>query len=403
MVYLVRGGFWSILAQIVTSLAIFGFAVIVARYLPKEVYGQYKYILAIVGLLATFSLTGLGNSVFQSVARGFDGALVEGFWINIRWSILVFLSAGVLSIYYLTQGNNTLAFGVLIGGSLSPFITSANFGSIFLNAKKDFRGVSIYFEITKILFSVGVLTLTIFLTHNPFILAAVYFISNAIVILWLYLRVIHIYAPIREKIEPGMLTYGKHLSLMGILGGITSKIDQILLFHFVGPIQLAIYSFAVAIPEQIKGPLKMLNNMIKAKFVNQSDDSIRAGMRNKMLLLFVSILIFVVTYILLAPYIYKFFFPNYVSAVIYSQIYVLSMFGLVFYPIGSYFMAKQKLREQYIGNIVISLFQIFVMVVGVIVWGLLGLIISRVIIKIAGGYFSYLIYKLSFLSKRTDI
>src|SRR5450631_2149615 len=85
MLYLATGGFWSTTAQIITSAGTFVFAIIVAHFLSKEVYGEYKYVLSVVALLSIFSLT-LGTAVFQSTARGFVGALREGFWQNIRWS-----------------------------------------------------------------------------------------------------------------------------------------------------------------------------------------------------------------------------------------------------------------------------------------------------------------------------
>ena len=395
MVYLTRGGFWSIVGQAVTSLIVFGFAVLVARLLPKEVYGQYKYIIAVVAILSSFSLTGIGTAVFQSVARGFDGALFEGFWLNIRWSVLIFLGALALAIYYFLQGNLTLAFGVLIGGSFSPFLSSANLSGLFLSAKKDFARFSIYFDILENIIAIGALAITILLTHNPLILVAVYFIGNTLATYWLYRRVIRIYKPDPAKTDPEMLTYGKHLSLMSILGGISGNIDQILLFHFVGPTQLALYNFAIAIPDQTKGPLKTINTMMQAKFVNRSSEEIHAGMKNKMFWLFVSSAIFIAIYIFLAPYFYKFFFPNYLDAVFYSQIYVVSILAISFNPAGSYLLAKKKVREQYVSNIVLSLTQIALMVAGVVLWGLLGLVVARVIFRISGAYFIHLLYTYS--------
>ncbi len=392
MVYLASGSFWSIFTQIIESIAIFTFAVIVARYLPKEIYGQYKYIIAFVAILSTFSLTGIGTSVFQSVARGFDGSLREGFWTNIRWSVLIFLGALVLAAYYFTQGNTTLAFGLLIGGSLSPFLTSFNLGGVFLNAKKDFRRSALYFGIVETLFSVGALIITIFLTHNVLILVAVYFLSNTLATIFLYWRTVRVYNPDPTKTDSGMLTYAKHLSLMGVLSGIAGNIDKVLLFHFVGPIQLAIYSFAIAIPDQTKGPFKMLNTMLQAKFVNRSDEEIHVGMKNKMLWLAISSVAFVVAYILLAPYFYAFFFPNYIDAVIYSQIYSISMIGMIVAPAGSYFFAKKKIKEQYSNSIATSVIQIFTLVIGVMWWGLVGLIVARVLTRIGGSVVIYFLY-----------
>ena len=160
--------------------------------------------------------------------------------------------------------------------------------------------------------------------------------------------------PDKTKTDKGMMRYAKHLSFMKILGGIANNIDKVLLFHFVGPIQLAIYSFAIAIPDQTKGPLKMLNTMIQAKFVTRTDESIRASMRNKMIWLAISSIAFIALYILIAPYFYGFFFPNYMDAVLYSQIYVVSMLGMIVSPAASYLVAKKKVKKQYTNRITMS-------------------------------------------------
>lgn len=395
MVYLAKGGFWSTSAQVINSLLVFGFAILVAHFLPKDVYGQYKYILATVALLGSFSLTGLGTAVFQSVASGFDGALRQGFIANLKWSAVMFLGAFGLAAYYFLQGNTTLAIGVLVGGSLSPFLTSANLAGTYLNAKKDFARANIYFGIIENLVAIGALIIAVLLTKDPLVLAIVYFVGNLLATWLIYRRVVSLYHPDPTKTDPGMMTYAKHLSLMGVLTTIAGNIDQVLLFHFVGPVELALYNFAIAIPDQTKGPLKALNTMMQAKFATRPDEEIRAGMKSKMLFLFISSVLFIVVYALLAPFIYGFFFPNYKDAVFYSQIYAISMLSIAFAPAASYLAAKKRVREQYVVNIGASVIQITVMVVGVIFWGLLGLVVARVIIKIAGNYLVHLIYSVS--------
>lgn len=392
MVYLASGGFWSVLGQIATALMVLGFAMLVARYLPKDVYGQYKYVIAVVALLSTFSLNGLGTAVFQSVASGFEGALQEGFWANIRWSAAVFLGALGVAAYYFIAGNNTLAIGILIGGSLSPFLTSANLANSFLAAKKDFRRSNLFFSVYENFFAVGALAITVLLTNNPLILVAVYFAGNTLTTLFLYQRVKRIYTPDADKRDGGTLSYSKHLSLMGILSGIAGNIDQILLFHFVGPAQLAIYNFAIAIPDQTKGPLKNLNTMVQAKFVNRSSVEIKAGIWSKMLILLLSTLIFIALYILIAPYLYSILFPKYAGAAFYSSIYILSLISAVVAPAGSYLIAKKRVQEQYILNVGGSLLQIILMAVGVIWAGLVGLVLARVATRLANTLLTFWLY-----------
>src|SRR3989338_6310130 len=66
MVYLAKGGFWFTLAQTVVSLSSFFLAVAFAQFVTKEAYGQYKYILSIVGLLGAFTLSGLPSAFLFS-------------------------------------------------------------------------------------------------------------------------------------------------------------------------------------------------------------------------------------------------------------------------------------------------------------------------------------------------
>lgn len=61
MVYLAKGGFWLTTGQGVASLASLVLAIAFANLLPKEAYGNYKYILAVVGVLTLFGLTGIGQ------------------------------------------------------------------------------------------------------------------------------------------------------------------------------------------------------------------------------------------------------------------------------------------------------------------------------------------------------
>lgn len=393
MVYLFRGSFWSTVAQIGTSACTFALAIIVSRYVPKEAYGIYKYILSIVAVISTFSLTGLSTAVFQSVAAGFDGALQEGFRKNLRWSALVFLGSLAVAIYYFVLHNNTLAMGVLLGGCLSPFLVSANLAGSFLGGKKDFYRQSLYFGLWGSGIPIVALIGAIFVSTNPLWLVIVFCIANTLSSVYFYKRTLNLYRPDPAKKDPGMMTYSKHLSFLGILGGIAGNLDQILLFHYVGAAELAIYNFATAILDQTGGPLKTVTGMITSKYAAHTDKNISENIWNKVWWLLALGVAIIVVYIPLAPFIYAFLFPGYVEAVPYSQVYALSMISVVFSPFGAYLTAKKKIKEQYIGTIFNYLLQIAVMAVAVIGWGLWGLIIARVLLRTLGSLPTLLLYR----------
>jgi O-antigen/teichoic acid export membrane protein len=393
MVYLASGGFWSTVGQIVVSLCALALSVVLARYLSQDNYGDYRYVLSVVAILGTFSLGGLSTAVFQSVARGFNGALREGFRLDIRWSGVIFVGSLVIGGYYLLHGNMVLGVGILVGGLLSPFISGAQLAPQFLAAKKDFARQNIYGGMwNNLLPTIAVIVAAIF-TQNVIVVVVVYFAASTVTALYFYYRTLRIYHSDSASKDPEMLSYSKHMSLMGILSGIAGNIDSLLVFHFVGAPALAVYSFATGVVDQGKGPLKNLDNMVQAQFVNRDSAGIQGGMGGKIGRLFLFSLVCVIVYVFLAPYVYGLLFPNYLAAIPYSQVYSLTLLAVTFWPAASYLKAKKRVREQYIGTITNSIILILFIAIGVIVWGVWGLIFAKVLSTLLGWCINYALYR----------
>ena len=392
MVYLASGGFLSLVSQVTALCGALALAVMVSHYVPKTSYGEYKYVLSIIALLSSFSLNGIGAAVLQSAAQGFDNALHKGFWANLRWSFVVFTGALVMALYYFSAGNITLAAGILIGGSLSPFLASASLFSPFLAGKKDFVHQTL-FSIGDNLIPIGLMIGTVMLTGNPLILIVVYFIANTLAALFFYRRTKIMYAQSVQKHDKTMLRYSKHLSTMGILGGIAENIDQILLFHFVGGAQLAIYNFAIAIPNQMRTPIKNIDAMLQARFVNRTAEEIKDSMWNKIFWYFISVIALAAAYFFIAPYIFKFLFPQYLDAVRYSQIYVLWIIALAFDPVNSYISSRKNVEALYASTITYSLSKIALLFVGALFWGLMGVIVARIATHFIAVVLNYVLYR----------
>jgi O-antigen/teichoic acid export membrane protein len=392
MVYLASGGMWSIVGQFVAAVVALSVSVAFAHWVPKEVFGNYKFILSVVGILSIFSLSNLGTAVAQSAARGYDGALIEGFKNNLRWSVLVFAGAVALGAYYAFNGNMSLALGILLGGCATPFLSGANLAGSFLNGKQDFPRATIYFGIIGVIVPAATLIATIFLTSNVLILVSVFFLSNLLVDTLLYMRTAKLFHVRGAKFDPLMLSYGKHLSAMGVIGGIAGGIDQLLLFHYAGAVNLAIYAFAIGIVDQAKGPVKVLDKMMQARFSNRRTSHIEQSIENKMLWMLGAGIGFIAMFYVLAPWIYGLLFPTYPEAVAFARVYALGWIAVGTIPIGSYFVAHKKIREQYMLGVGGSIIQIAFMTVGVVGWGLWGLVLARVLANVATTFFMLILY-----------
>lgn len=391
MVYLTRGVTYSVIGQGTGLVASLALAVVVSHVIPKESYGMYKYVLSIVAMLSIFSLNSIGNAVFQSAAQGFDGALLRAFWVNIRWSAGIFAGTLVLSGYYFFMGQHTLAIGILIGGSLSPFLSSASLFSSFLAGKKDFYRVMLYAifdNVVPILIFIGV----IFLTTNPIALVATYFLTNTAAALYFYRRTVQLYHARMHVHDADLVGYSKHLSLMGVLSGIAANIDQVLIFHFLGGAPLAVYSFATAIPEMVKGPLKNISVMMQPQFVKRTGEEIRSGMNRKLFWMAAGSVCITGAYIVAAPLIFHTFFPAYVDAIRYSQLYALWILTSALDPVATYLVARRLTAELYVNSAVSAIFGIASILVGVLMWGLIGVIFARITTRVVVALTNYGLY-----------
>lgn len=392
MIYLARGGLSSIIVQAAGIIASLALAVAVSHFVPKESYGVYKYILSIVAILSLFSLNSIGGAVFQAAAQGFNGALVRAFWANIRWSVGIFGGALALAAYYFFMGNTTLAAGILIGGSFSPLLASASLFSSFLGGKKDFYRQAIYGAVDTIV-PICILIGVVLLTSEPIILVVTYFATNTAAAFYFYRRTVEAYRMKDQAHDETMLHFSKHLSLMGVINGIANYIDQILIFHFLGGAQLAVYSFATAIPDQLKSPTKNIGAILQPRLVEYSGSQIQKNMGRKLFLMLIGGASITVLYIAVAPYLFNFFFPKYMEAVWYSQLYALWILTIALDPVSTYLVARKLTNELYINTVIYSLFQLIGITIGVLLWGIAGVIVARIITRIAVSATNYILYR----------
>jgi len=406
--YIFHGMSWSIVGQTAAVLSSLALSVVLSHAVSKEIYGTYKYVLSFVAILSVLSLNNVGGAVFQSVARGFDGALKEGFRVNLHWSIAIFAGAVAAGAYYFFAHNLTLAFAILIGGCISPFITSANIFGAYLGAKKDFARQTLYMDVWGNAIPVALLIATAYVSPRVVSLVAAYFIGNAAVALYFYFRTRRVYGVKKDAAtDPHMIAYGKHISVIGVLAGIAGNVDKLLLFHYVAASELAVYAFATGILDQLKGPIKTLDTMMQARFATRTDADLQSGIPSKMLWMFLFSIITVLAFIAVAPVLYRLLFPAYLEAVPYARVYAFSLLGITFYPIASYIVAKsiesnRRLRDQYLLIVIPSIIQIAAIFVGILGWGLWGLVVARVASSFATGLVTILIY-LTLIRGRTEI
>lgn len=117
-------------------------------------------------------------------------------------------------------------------------------------------------------------------------------------------------------------------------------------------------------------------------------------MFHKVFILGIIITLVVFVYLLLAPLVYKIFFPKYIESIFYSQIYAISIIAitLLYLPFSA-LQAQVATKELYFLNFWNSLVQIILLIIFIYFWGILGAIISRVISRFLNLIFSFILLK----------
>lgn len=375
--YLAKGSFWLNFNFIISSALAFVLYIIMGNFLPKEVYGTYQYILSLSTIFTAFSITGMGSAITQSVARGNEGDFIKSILPQIKWSILSSSLAIITGLYYLIQGNNTLFVTLIIVAILLPITNSTNTYIAYFTGKKDFKKTFLYNTIFNTIYTT-IMVVTILVTKNPINIVLSYFVTTSIINTILYLRTIKISKP-NQITDSDTLSYAKHLSLMNILGTLVSKIDSIVVFHYLGATNLAIYTFAKIIPEKFSGLFKSFGTIAFPKFSEKNIDDIRENITKKTLVFLFSALLFSLFYILIAPVLFKVFFPQYLNSVLYSQVISLTLIASAA-SLPTYALMAQKLKKRlYFLNTVSPVLQLGIIVIMAHFWGIWGIILSKII------------------------
>lgn len=379
MIYLAKGGFWLSFGQTISSLFSFLLAIAFAHFLSQNEYGIYKYIMSIASIVWALSLSGIGTAIVQSVAQGLEGSLKDGFKESLKWSILTVISSIAIGIYYLVKGNLTIFFALIIVALFSPLLNSSGLYATYLTGKQNFKKSTLYWLYVNI-FSTITLLITVIFIQKALVLVFAYFVSNTIGNTFFYLYTLKKYQP-NNNTEPHTLSYGKHLSAMNIIDAIAQQIDKILIFQLLGSAPLAIYSFALALPEQIRGLLKGIARLALPKFSTQSIKDLQKNIPQKSITLSLGVVLIIIVYIIAAPFLYKFIFPQYIDAVKYSQVLSITMLGIITTLPQTALQAKRYTKELYIGNMSSNIFQIIANIVLISQYGLWGIVMARIVSK----------------------
>lgn len=397
MIYLSKGGFWSLLEKIFSSSRATILAIIFGNFLSPTIYGTYKYIISVANSFNSISLSGTDVAVTQGVARGKEGIFKSAVILNLRWGIAIFIAAFSASIYYFINHNNTLAITLLLVAIVSPITNSLNFYPAFLIGRKLFKEKT-HFNTISEFFLATALIIGIFTTHSPIVLSSIYILTTSATAAFFYFYIIKHFKPNNED-DPKLLNFSKHLSLMNVFTTVASYLDKILIFHYLGAVQTAVYTFSLSAPDQITGIIRNpLINLIQPKLSKSSLVTVRHAIIKKTIMLLILLIPIVIIYYFAAPFIFQILFPLYTKSINFSQIYALSILFIPQIFMNEMLNTHGKTRELYWIKLVVNPIKIISLIFLIPKFGILGAIFSILLSKIVSVFILlYIFFKKTYL------
>jgi O-antigen/teichoic acid export membrane protein len=370
-----------------------------ARYVPRSVFGDYKYIFSVFGMFAFLALPGMGSSLTRSVARGFDGSYRKAFWIIWKASFLITIAGLAVAIFFLARSNYHLAFLFAITAILMPLVEGTGSWKGFFDAKKDFKSKAIFLTIQDILVFFFVI-FTILLIHTFSISATLKVLLIIVAIIGGQATInLPIVRSILKKIsaraleDPPMVSYGLHLTMATIPSAIANYIDSVLIYAYLGPVSLAIYSFAIIPTNQLKDLLAIAASLAFPKFSNQSPEHAKHKLPKKLLRASIFTLWIIFLYIVCAPWLFKIFFPLYTDSVVYAQVFSLSLALFPLALLGTAIEAEGSIKKMYIYKTTSPLIQIVALGALIPFFGIWGAIIGKMLGRIVNQLFLFFYYR----------
>ncbi len=379
MVYLFQASFWNNINSFFISLFSLGLYILYAHFLSKESYGTYQYLLSFFSIATAFTLTGMNTSVARAIAQGYDGTLRASIPIQIKYGSIPFLGAIGFAVYYYVGGNHLIAMGLVVIGVLTPLLYAYNSYNSYFIGKKDFRSATIYSTSSNV-FYYGALGLAAILSGSPLILLGINLGVQTLLHVVFY-RIMLRRERLNDRVDAQALAYGMHLSAMGAFGSVAAQVGSIFIFHFLGAVPLALYSFAGSVPDRLGNLFfKFLGSALLPKYAERTIHEIRSTMFSKMGWAFLAGSVIALCYVALAPFFFAIFFPTYMQAVPYSMLCAIGLaLAAPLYLPTTALAALQNTRGLYIYNIVMPIVQIVFLLIGIFTFGLWGYIIAHLL------------------------
>ena len=361
---------------------------LMARWLPRNTMGEFRYVLAVFGIAGMFSLSGLFSSVIRGVAKGDTVIARVALKRILSFSPLgsLLLAGAALERYFIAH-EPMVALALGIAAVVFPLYSlSGLYGPILTGKEEIKRLVSI--AIANNLTFALCFFLVIWQSKELIPVTLAYFIFDIL------FRGATTIIEMRRLPMKGdatkHLTLGSHLTAIGVFQTLASQLDSILLQRFAGYGMLANYSIASLIPEQMKDFVNAMSGIVLRRFSQRENNAktLRETRRHFVTVVALSVA-FILAYAAVVPFVLPWLFPQYRNEVLPSIVYAIGLVGLASIVGLNYFQAHNQIQRLWVFYIVNTILQIGSNLALIPFFGAWGAVLSKTGTRLLSVGFSF--------------
>lgn len=366
-----------------------------ARALTIEQYGEYQFILNVIGILTVSTLTEFNNTLMQSIARGYTGSFRRLFPYPLIGSLGGSCALVLFALWYgLRHDHQDMMICFLIAAFFFPLMHGLTLWRGLRIGEKNFSGFA-KIEMTGMLLSqLSIIAITQFYGGQYIGVLLAFMGFPALINLIMLWRIKHLLTD-KNRAEDRVVKHGTQSSLYVSLSTASIYFDKLLLFFFLPPSSLALFTAADRFADLLRTGVQDVATALAPKFAESESYSSRLHKFFKIFYVLFGIILMIFAFTLLPWIIVLIYGEAYKEAIPYAQILVFSV-ALGNLASMQFRYIRSKLDTSNFRNIMIgtSLIKIILSITLIPFFGLEGAVLSAVLYRIVlSGTINYVIQK----------
>ncbi len=250
--------------HVLTLLLGLGSTIVWTRWMPIEMYGQFKVVIGVISFAGAFCSLGIGQIALMSASKGADGNL--GPLIRKKFLANWFGSSVIMCVaayyFFLREDSIELAYGLALAALIFPLYNIADLWPGWFNGKSRFLWLASGRSLNGGLLFFAVVVLALFDVSSIWLVISMIMLSISLLNIWLLNKALTLRQ--NSDYDSSLLKFGRHASIALMFSSILA-LDVVFLENFHTLEVVAVYSVSLVLPGLLKAVFGIVGQVAAPK------------------------------------------------------------------------------------------------------------------------------------------